>query len=40
MELTVFEGKRVRSIEHNGDLYFSIIDVIEVLTDSPQPSRY
>ena len=40
MELTLFEGKRVRSIEHNGELYFSIVDVIATLTDSPQPSRY
>ena len=39
-ELTVFENKAIRSIEHNGEMYFSIIDIIEILTDSPNPSNY
>src|SRR5690348_15291915 len=35
----VFEG-RVRRIWHNGEWYYAIVDVIEVLTDSPDPSAY
>jgi DNA-damage-inducible protein D len=39
-QLTVFDNKAIRSIEHNGEMYFSIVDIIGVLTDSPNPSRY
>jgi DNA-damage-inducible protein D len=39
-QLTVFEQKQIRSTEHEGELWFSITDVVEVLTDSPQPSSY
>lgn len=39
-KLIVFEDKKIRRIFHKGEWYFSIIDVIEVLTDSPNPRRY
>jgi DNA-damage-inducible protein D len=39
-QLTVFENKAIRSVEHEGEMYFSIVDIIEVLTDSPTPSKY
>ncbi|MDZ7878558.1 MAG: Bro-N domain-containing protein [Saprospiraceae bacterium] len=39
-ELAVFESKTIRSIEHNGEMYFSIVDIIEILTGSPNPSNY
>ena len=39
-ELTVFESKAIRRVEHNGQTYFSVIDIIEILTDSPNPSNY
>jgi DNA-damage-inducible protein D len=39
-QLTVFENKAIRSIEHNGEMYFSIVDIIGVLTDSPIPRNY
>jgi prophage antirepressor-like protein len=39
-KLTVFENKAIRSIEHNGEMYFSFVDIIAILTDSPNPSRY
>ena len=39
-ELTVFENKAIRSVEHEGQMYFSIVDIIEILTDSPTPSKY
>jgi hypothetical protein len=37
---TVFEGKPVRRMEHEGKMYFSIVDIIEILTDSKAPSDY
>ncbi len=39
-EIAVFEQKRIRHIEHNGETHFSVVDVIEALTDSPNPKRY
>lgn len=38
--LVVFEDKKIRRIFHNGEWYFSIIDIVEVLTGSPNPRRY
>jgi DNA-damage-inducible protein D len=38
--LNPFEGKEIRKIWYNNEWFFSVVDVIEVLTDSPQPSRY
>lgn len=39
-ELTPFEGKEVRKVWHDDQWYFSVIDVIAVLTDSKNPNRY
>lgn len=39
-KLVVFEDRKIRRIFHNGEWYFSVIDVIEVLTGSPNPRRY
>ena len=38
--LMPFEGKEIRKIWHNEEWYFSVIDVIEVLTDSKDPQQY
>ncbi len=38
--LSIFEGVKIRQIEHNGEMYFSIIDVVHVLTDSKDAKRY
>ena len=38
--LMPFEGKAIRKIWHDDEWYFSVVDVIEVLTDSPYPNRY
>lgn len=38
--LIPFEGKPIRKIWHNDEWYFSIVDVISVLTDSPVPRKY
>ena len=39
-QLTIFEQKPIRKTEHNGEMYFSIVDIIEILTDSPSPKTY
>ncbi len=39
-EITPFENKAIRRVWHDEQWYFSVIDIIQVLTDSPQPSSY
>jgi DNA-damage-inducible protein D len=39
-QLVVFEENKIRKVEHNGEMYFSIIDIIEILTESKDPSNY
>jgi DNA-damage-inducible protein D len=39
-QVTVFEQKQIRRTEHNGEVFFSVIDIIEVLTESANPNRY
>jgi len=41
-DIKIFESKKVRSHydEDKEIWYFSVIDVIEVLTDSPRPRKY
>lgn len=38
--LAIFEGKNLRKIWENGQWYFSLVDIIEILTDSPTPRKY
>ena len=39
-QIAVFEQKQIRQVEHNGEIHFSVVDIIEVLTDSPNPNNY
>ncbi len=39
-KLAIFKGKKIRRIIHNDEWWFSVIDVIEVLTDSKNPRDY
>ena len=39
-DLIPFEGKPIRKVWHNEEWHFSVVDVIEVLTDSPIPRNY
>ena len=39
-KIILFQEKQVRRVWHKDQWFFSIIDVIEVLTDSPTPSKY
>ena len=38
--LIPFEGKPIRKIWHNDEWYFSVVDVIDILTDSRNPKSY
>ncbi len=38
--LTVFQDKKIRRIWHKEEWYFSVVDVIEALTDSGNPRNY
>jgi prophage antirepressor-like protein len=38
--LAVFQGKQIRRIWHKKEWYFSVIDIVEVLTESTIPKRY
>jgi DNA-damage-inducible protein D len=38
--LTPFEGEKIRKIWHNEEWYFSVVDIIGLLTDSPRPRKY
>ncbi len=38
--LVVFQDKKIRRAWHNEEWYFSVVDIIEALTDSSIPRRY
>ena len=38
--LTPFEGEKIRKLWHDAQWYFSVVDIIQVLTDSPIPKTY
>ena len=39
-KVVIFQEKQIRRIWYNDQWYFSIIDIIAVLTDSPSPNTY
>ena len=41
-EIQLFDGKQVRYVwdEKQEKYFFSVVDVIQVLTDSPRPRKY
>ncbi|HQI04000.1 MAG TPA: BRO family protein [bacterium] len=39
-KMIVFEGKKIRRIWHDEEWYFSVVDVVEVLSNSPTPRQY
>ncbi len=38
--LVVFQGKEVRRAWHNDEWYYSLVDIIEVLSESKNPTDY
>ena len=39
-EMAVFDGKKIRRIWHEEKWFFSVVDVVGVLTDSDNPRNY
>jgi hypothetical protein len=39
-KLIVFQKKRIRRLWHNDEWWYAVVDVIEVLTESPNPAVY
>ncbi len=40
IRVAVFDGKHIRKVIHEGEWWFSVIDIVEVLTGSSIPKRY
>lgn len=38
-DLTIF-NEQIRRIDHEGEIFYAVVDVVEVLTESPNPSDY
>ena len=38
--MALFKGKKIRRIIHNDEWWFSVIDIIEILTNSSRPRKY
>ncbi|MFH1098860.1 MAG: hypothetical protein V1723_02990 [Candidatus Uhrbacteria bacterium] len=38
--IALFKGKEIRKTTYKKEWWFSILDIIGVLTDSPQPKTY
>src|SRR3989344_2534156 len=39
-KIALFKGQKIRKIIHQNEWWFSVVDVIEVLTDSIDPNDY
>ena len=39
-ELVLFENSQIRRKEYNGEWYYSIVDIIRILTGSDRPEKY
>ncbi len=39
-KIIVFEDKKIRGVFHNNKWYFSVVDVIKILTNSPNSNNY
>jgi len=39
-KIALFKGKKIRKIIYNNEWWFSVVDVVEVLTDSVNPRDY
>jgi DNA-damage-inducible protein D len=39
-QLEIFENRPIRRVEHEGEIWFSIVDIIEAVTGSASPRKY
>lgn len=39
-ELVLFEDQKIRRQEYNGEWYYSVVDIMEILSDSEDPGAY
>ena len=39
-KLILFQSKKIRRIWHDNEWFFSVVDIVEALTDSPTPRQY
>lgn len=39
-KIAIFKNKQIRRVLHNDEWWFSVIDVVEVLTESSRPRKY
>lgn len=39
-KIAVFESKNIRRIWNDEEWYYSVVDIIEALTESPTPRQY
>ena len=39
-QIALFKGKKIRKTLYNNEWWFSVVDVVEVLTESPYPRQY
>lgn len=39
-KISLFKGKKIRKTLHDGEWWFSVVDVVEALTDSAKPNVY
>jgi hypothetical protein len=39
-KISLFQGKKIRKTIYHQEWWFSILDIIKILTDSPQPKTY
>ena len=39
-DLALFQGRRIRKTFHEGEWWFSVIDVVEVLVGGARPRKY
>jgi hypothetical protein len=40
LRMAIFKEKQIRKVVHNDEWYFSIIDIVEVFTESSNPKKY
>ena len=38
--LIVFQDQKIRRLLHDNEWFYSVVDIVEVLTDSPTPRQY